>query len=482
MKRYEHLAELLGTEIRSGRIAPGARLPSIRELTARHGISPSTAFQAYYRLEEKGLVRARERSGYYATGAGRPLPAGPGERVGSVAGSRPGATPAPARVAARIDISELVFAVLGAVQHSEIVPFGSAFPAAELFPLKRLARSLATGGRLLQPRDTVTDLPLGNAALRQQIAQRYLALGMVQPAEQIVVTSGALEALNLCLSAVAGPGDLIAIESPGFYGALQALERLQMKALEIPVHPQQGLDLAALAAALQRHPVKACWFMTNFQNPTGASLAPEAKKELVALLARHRIPLIEDDVYAELYFGNRAPLPAKAFDRHGLVMHCSSFSKTLAPGYRVGWVAPGRFGTRIERLKLMTTLSASLPAQAAIADYLQHGGYDKHLRRLRHALESQQAALLAALAQHLPAEVRASRAEGGYFTWLEFAPGFDTLALHRAALAQGVSLAPGPIFSARRGHRHCLRLNFGHPWNAGAEDAVRRLGALAAAL
>lgn len=469
MNRYETLAELLAADIRTGRLAPGARLPSIRTLTAQHGLSASTVFQAYYRLEEKGLVRARERSGYYVAGTGLPSLAEPG---------RGGAPRAPAKV----DISSLVFSVLGAAQDEHIVPLGSAFPSATLFPLQRLGQSLARGARRMQPRDALADLPHGYPALRQQIAQRYLGLGMAPPPEGVVVTNGALEALNLCLSAVAQPGDLVAVESPGFYAGLQALERLKLRALEIPVDPKHGIDLGLLSDALKRHPVKACWFMTSFQNPMGASMDEDRKRELVALLARHQVPLIEDDVYGELYFGQRAPLPAKAFDRQGLVMHCSSFSKTLAPGYRVGWVAPGRFAEAIERLKLMTTLSASVPAQVAVADYLQYGGYDRHLRRLRHALEGQQASLRTALARHFPPGVRVSRPEGGYFVWVELAPGFDTLALLERALAQGISLAPGPMFSARRAYRHCVRLNYGHPWSEALDGAMARLGVLVAEL
>ncbi|WP_394788962.1 PLP-dependent aminotransferase family protein [Rhodoferax sp.] len=468
MKRYEELAELVAADIRSGQRLPGSRLPSIRTLTAQHGISPSTAFQAYYRLEEKGLVRARQRSGYFVTSAVA-LPAVPATL----------AAPAPAKVAAKVDISALVFTVLGAAQQRDIVPLGSALASPELFPLRRLAKSLTAGTRQAQPWESVQHLPQGSASLRQQIAQRYLALGMAQPADELVVTSGALEALNLCLSAVAQPGDLIAVESPGFYASLQALERLKMKALEIPAHPQHGMDLDALEQALKRHPVKACWCMTSFQNPTGASLSAERKQRLVALLAARQIPLIEDDVYGELYFGPQAPLPAKAYDQHGLVMHCSSFSKTLAPGYRVGWVAPGRFGERITQLKLMTTLGASLPAQAALSDYLQHGGYDKHLRRLRHTLESQQASLVAAIARYFPANIQLSQPGGGYFLWVEFAPGFDTLALHQQALAQGISIAPGPMFSARQSFSNCIRLNYGHPWDARMEAAMATLGTLA---
>jgi DNA-binding transcriptional MocR family regulator len=257
---------------------------------------------------------------------------------------------------------------------------------------------------------------------------------------------------------------------------------MKMQAIEIPVHPSEGVDLAALASALQRHPVKACWFMTTFQNPMGASMAKAKKRELVQLLARHEVPLIEDDVYHELYFGQQPPLPAKAFDRDGWVMHCGSFSKTLAPGYRIGWVAPGRFGHRIERLKLMTTLSASVPAQAAIADYLRTGAYDKHLRKLRHALEGQLAQMNSALARYFPDAIRVSRPDGGYFLWVEFPEGFDTLELHCQAAANGISIAPGPMFSPSRQYRHCIRLNYGSPWTTAHEAGMAQLGELAGAL
>ena len=475
MKRYEALADLIAGDIRSGNLSPGARLPSIRTITAQHGLSASTAFRAYYRLEEKGLVRAHPRSGYYVTASAMQQRSAPAQGAPSGPGrSAAGA----AQVAQRLDVSELVFSVLGAVQDPLIVPLGSAFASPSLFPLQRLGKSLARTALQIRGEDTVASLPQGHPLLREQIALRYLAMGMAQPADELIVTSGALEALNLCLAAVARPGDLVAVESPGFYAGLQALERLGMKALEIPVHPQEGLDLAALAAALERHPVRACWFMTSFQNPMGASMSTAKKKALVELLARHDIPLIEDDVYAELYFGNRCPLPAKAFDTKGLVMHCGSFSKTLAPGYRVGWVSPGQFHQRIERIRLMTTLTASLPAQMAVADYLQNGGYDKHLRRLRHALEAQLSSMLEAMARHFPPDVRVSRPAGGYFVWVEFAQGFDALQLHQAALLRDISIAPGPMFSARRRFRHCIRLNHGHPWGANLESALQTLGEL----
>ena len=463
MKRYERFADDIAELIRSGVLGPGQRVPSVRYASQTHGVSPSTVFQAYYLLERRGLIRARPRSGYFVNAhAPRQF-------------SEPQALQ-PVSESTDVDVSGLVFSILDSIKDPNTIPFGSAFPSPELFPLQRLSRSLASASRSMDPRMVVTDLSPGNPQLRRQIALRYMVGGLMLPMEELLITNGALEALNLCLQAVTQPGDLVAIEAPAFYACLQVLERLKLKAVEIPVHPREGMDLGVLAQTLEKHPVKAVWCMTNFQNPVGASM-PEAKKQaLVELLARHQVPLIEDDVYAELYYSQQARKPAKAFDTQGLVMHCGSFAKSLAPGYRIGWVAAGRFAQKIERLKLMTSLCASMPAQAAIADYLQHGGYDRHLRKLRYALEGQQANMLAAIARHFPAQTRVSQPSGGYFLWLELPEQLDALKLFHMALAQGISIAPGPIFSPTRRFGNCIRLNYGSPWHDGAERAMETLG------
>jgi DNA-binding transcriptional MocR family regulator len=469
MTRYEALANTMAAEIRSGSLAVGARMPSLRQVIAQHGVSQSTAFRAYYLLEEWGLIRAQERSGYYVA---------PGAAVRDEPEKRESTARHALAEAAKVDISELVFSVLEATRHPGVVPLGSAFPSPLLFPLQRLAKSLAQAARTMSPWSTVVDLPPGNEALRQQIALRYLGMGLSQPHDQIVVTNGALEALNLCLMTVTRPGDVVAVESPGFYAALQAIERLDLRAIEIPVDPHTGLNLEALSQALGQHPIRACWFMTNYQNPTGATMSLDKKKALVELLAQYDVPLIEDDVYGELHFQAEYPLPAIAFDRKGLVMHCSSFSKTLAPGYRIGWAAAGKFAEKVQRAKLMTTLAASIPVQSGVADYLQHGGYDRHLRKLRTMLRAQRDAMNLALRRHMPEGVKWTLPAGGYFVWLQLPQEIDALMLHREAIAQGVSLAPGPIFSATRGFRHCVRLNFGHPWSDEIDRAVRILGEL----
>lgn len=469
MKRYEALAEELAQSIRTGVLKLGDRLPSVRSASASRGVSASTVFEAYYLLEARGLIRARERSGYYVVGGPKALPPEPEM-----------ATHPPADSTA-VDVSELVFEVLESIRARDVIPFGSAFPSPLLFPLQRLARSMASSIQEIEPWSTVESLTPGNPDLRRQIALRYLADGMQVHPDEIVITNGALEALNLSLQAVARPGDCVVIESPTFYAALQALERLGLKAIEVPTHPRDGIDLAALKTALEVHRPKACWLMTNFQNPLGCLMRDESKRALMEILTQFQVPLIEDDVYSELYFGAAKPLPVKAYDSSGLVMHCSSFSKCLAPGYRIGWVTAGKFTRQVSRLKVTTTLAASLPPQAALADYLAKGGYDKHLRQLRHVLSVQQTAMMQSVVRHFPEGTKATRPSGGYFLWIELACDVNTLDLHRQALALGISIAPGPMFSAQRRFAHCMRLNYGHPWNEKSEAALATLGRLISA-
>jgi DNA-binding transcriptional MocR family regulator len=283
--------------------------------------------------------------------------------------------------------------------------------------------------------------------------------------------------LLLCLQAITNSGDAIAVESPGFYLGLQAAEMLGLRVVEIPVDPREGIDLSHLATAIEKHAIKACWVMSNFQNPVGTTMPAERKRELVALLQGHDIPLIEDDAYAELYFGDQRPLPAKAFDRAGLVMHCGSFAKCLAPGYRVGWVAPGRFERRIRQDKFLYSIETNVIAQAAIAQFIKGGGYEHHLRQLRRRLQDQQSSMLRAITRYFPSGTRVTRPAGGYFVWLEV-PGIDALELYHACVAAGVSIAPGPIFSPQRRFQSYIRLNYGYRWGGVMENAVATVGNL----
>jgi DNA-binding transcriptional MocR family regulator len=466
MKLYEQLANSIANSIQEGVLCRGDKLPSVRQASASREVSPSTVFQAYYLLEARGLISARERSGYFVTGGATGMPSSPEPII------------QPSEELTQVDVSELVFEVLESIRVRNVAPLGSAFPSPLLFPMTSLARIMASSVQIMDPWSSVDNLSPGDANLRRQIALRYMIDGLHVTTDEIIITSGALEALNLCLMAVTRPGDTVLIESPTFYAALQSIERIGLRAVEVPSHPRDGIDLNAMEWALERHKPKACWLMTNFQNPLGSLLSDAKKKALVTLLTKYQVPLIEDDVYGELYFGDKRPTPAKAFDTEGLVMHCSSFSKCLAPGYRVGWVATGRYSKVIERLKLTTTLSASVPAQVALAKYLQKGGYDKHLRNLRHTLLVNQIKFIEAIERYFPEGTRLTTPQGGYFLWVKLPDGVNALEIHRIALANGISIAPGPIFSAQRGFTDYIRLNYGHIWDARMEASLATLGTI----
>lgn len=463
---YQRLADELASSIRSGVLRPGDRLPSVRDLRRQRGVSPSTIFQAYAQLESQGLVEARARSGHFV-------------RARRLLTGQPPEVALPSGRVTPVAISGLVFELLGSTRDVDVVPLGSAFPAPGLFPFAALARGGARAMRRLSPAQISGALTAGDESLRAQVGRRYALNGVSLRADELIVTNGAMEALNLCLQAVTQPGDVVVVESPTFYAALQALERLHLKAVEVETDPVEGVRLGALETLLQHQKVAACWFMPTFQNPLGA-LMPDAKKQaLVQLLARYGVPLIEDDVYAELHFGARRPLPAKAFDQEGLVLHCSSFSKSLAPGYRVGWAAAGRYARDVEILKMMTSLASPIPPQLAIAEYMVQGGLERHLRNLRDVLRTQHAEARALIEQFFPKGTRMTEPQGGYFVWLELPPGVDALEMHHQAMAQSISTAPGVLFSADRRFTRHLRLNVGHPIDQRIRAALKWLGALA---
>jgi DNA-binding transcriptional MocR family regulator len=466
VKRYQTLADDLETAIRKGVLRPGDRLPSVRTASTSRGVSASTVFQAYYLLEARGLVRARERSGYYVTEAARPAPPQPRE------------VSQPSAASVRPEVDDLVFSILEAPVDPADVGLGSAFPSPVHYPFRQLGRALAAGAQDFDPTNVRDGMPPGNAQLLRHIAARYHADGVPLQDGEIVVTNGALEALNLCLAALTRPGDAVIIECPSFYGALQAIERRGLKAVHVPTCPIRGVDVDALEQAIRLHRPKAAWLMTTFQNPLGCLMSPERKRELVGVLARHGVALIEDDVYQELFFGPQRPLPAKAYDAEGMVLHCSSFSKCLAPGYRVGWVAAGRHAAALRRHKLSLSTMTAVPVQVGLARYLDQGGYERHLRRLRATLQAQRDAMGAALSDHFPEGTEATRPQGGYFLWVKLPAGCDAMELHAQAAAQGIRFAPGPMFSATREFRDCLRLNYGREWTPATVRAIAALGQL----
>lgn len=463
---YERVAAHVAGLIERGVLRPGERVPSVRRLSKQQGVSVSTVIQAYQHLEGSGLIEARPQSGHYV------------RRRGGAALPEPRA-PRTSTTASKVSVASLVAKVYGAARDPHIVPFGAAYPSPELLPTDRLNATLARIARASGAVGVSYDPPPGCPALRRQIARRALERGCAITADDVVTTVGAMEALGLCLRVVAQPGDTVAIESPIYFGLLQLIESLRIRAVEVPSQPGTGMDLDALEEALAAHKIKACIALPSVNQPLGAAMSDAAKQRLVEMLARRDIPLIEDDIYGELYFGQTMPRPAKAFDEAGLVMLCSSFTKTLAPGYRVGYVAPGRYREQVEQLKFANSVATPTLPQLAIADFVENGGYEHHLRAMRRKLAAQVEQVSAAIAEHFPAGTRISRPAGGFVLWVELPPGTSALELHARALGHGISVVPGPIFSAKPRFTNFVRMSCGYPWSDLLAHAVRTLGKLA---
>jgi DNA-binding transcriptional MocR family regulator len=461
---YEKLADEIEEAVRRGVFTPGERIASVRQASQQHGVSIKTVLHAYALLESRGVVETRPQSGYFVRELAAPRVAE--KKAQSSA------------VASEVDVSRLVLSTLRSIRANDAVPLGSPYPDPTLFPWRRINQYANAIARRNASWNLIDDLPPGNPELIRQIARRYAENGVPVDPDEIIITVGATEAINLSLQAVAKPGDTVAVESPTYYAMLHAIERLGMRAIEVPTHPADGIDIDVLAQIVATQRIAACMVMPNFQNPLGFQM-PDAKKErLVALLAAHEIPVIENDVYHELYFGETRPSTLKNFDKKGLVLHCASFSKSLTASYRIGWAMPGRYRAQVEKLKFLNTLTTPSVPQVAVADYLRQDGFDRHLRQVRRAYRQQSRIMSAMVLRFFPTGTRVSTPQGGYVLWVELPERVDSMRLYQAALAHGITVGPGMMFSTKNDFRHFIRLNYSYPWTSQTEGALRTLGEL----
>jgi DNA-binding transcriptional MocR family regulator len=462
LAKYEELVIQLQRQIKSGVWRAGDKLPSLRKQSEHSGLSLMTVLHAYQLLESQGWIISQSRSGY------RVAP-----ELKDVEYPYPHVAVSSTE---KVDINDFVFEVLQASRNPLMVNFGFAYPDPNLYPRQHVNRSLMSAARHLPVSSTFDNLPPGNEELRTIIAKRYAAKGINISPEEIVITAGALEALNLSLQVCTRPGDWVVVESPTFYGALQSLERLGLKALSVRTDPITGIDLDSLESAFQSHHVKACWLMSNHQNPLGFTLSMEKKQQLSELLSRYKVTLIEDDVYGELYPEGEPVMPVKLFDQTGNVMLCSSFSKSLVSGFRIGWVAAGRRALAVQKLQLMSTLATSAPIQLALTNYLSNRSYETHLKQLRKKLHDRKTQMEKALAEHLPEQVNIVNQPGGYFIWAELPDGVDAVEVFQAAIKQNISIAPGKMFSLTEHYNHCVRMNASFELNDKRMQALVILG------
>lgn len=462
---YRQVADKLEKLIHTGAMRPGDRVPSVRKACAQHRVSLSTILKAYSLLEDNGLIETRPKSGFFVKPQIR-------DRVPEprTSNRRPSAK--------RVSVSSLQARLFDAARLPEVAPLGAAYPGADCLPGRKLSRIMASVARNAVAPGINYDMPPGSERLRREIAKRSLDRGLNLSPDEIITTCGGTEALALCLRAVTKPGDLVAVETPAYFGVLQLIEELNLKALEVPMHPREGMDLDLLEQALAGRRVAACLAVPNFSNPLGSLMPDEHKERLAAILARHRVPLIEDDVNGGLHHREDRPRVALSYDRQGRGMLCGSFSKTLAPGYRVGWVVPGRHFDKVKALKLTSTLATPSLPQLAIAEFMANGGYEHHLRSLRRNFANQISEMRNAIVAAFPEPIKLTRPAGGFVLWVELPKTVSALALHERALAEKISIAPGPMFSATQRFRNFIRVNCGHRWSRDIERAIDILGRL----
>lgn len=460
---YERLANVLEELIEQRALRPGDRMPSVRQFSAHQRVSIPTALQAYVTLETRGLIEARPKSGFYV----RP-------RLSELT-REPAASSVTPRITTLGD-PDPVESLLADHANAKLVPFGAALPSPELLPGIKLTRTMAAIGRRLGADSIGYDLAPGHESLRRQLSRRSLEWGCALTADDFLVTVGATEAVSLALRATCEPGDTVVIESPSYFGLANTLRELRLRALPIPVRAADGLNLEAFERAVRRCRVRACVVVPNFHNPMGFVMPDENKRRLVEICARKRITIIEDDTYGDLPHDGVRPRCLKAFDEN--VILCGSFSKKLAPGYRVGYIAAGPWQPRVRALKQTSTLIGALLPTLAVAEFLKTGGYDRYLRGVRQAYRVQVARMQEAVAASFPEGIGLSRPRGGYLLWCELPRRVDAVRLLERAREAGISIAPGPMFSPTGEFRNYIRLNCGYPWNARIENAIDTLGRL----
>jgi DNA-binding transcriptional MocR family regulator len=462
--RYRHLAGEIEQKIMNGIYQPGEKLPSIRKLHKQSNLSISTIYHAYVELESMGLVEARPKSGYYVNPVVLQKLKIPQFKKISFPPKR-------------VRLSSMVNSVISAISNPYLIPLGSTVTDSELLPVKYFSRILKNLSHSELKSMISYSLSEGYPELRRQISLRTLGVLKGVSPEDIIITNGCMEAVALAMLTVARPGDTIAIETPTNFGFLQLLRELGLLVMEVPADPRYGVDLDELEKIFRQKRIKACLLVPNFHNPLGALMPDDHKKRLVQLINEYEIPLVEDDISAELNFGGQRPLPLKAFDQQGLIVTCSSFSKTLAPGLRIGWVIPAkRFKEKVQNLKAATTVSTSTLDQYLIAQYLAGGAYERHLRQLRNALKKQVVRTALAIHKHFPPETRLAIPNGGTLLWVQLPPQVDGLKVYQKALDHRIAIIPGGVCSNSGQFKNFIQVSCGTPYTTKVENGIATLG------
>jgi DNA-binding transcriptional MocR family regulator len=466
---YEEVASQIVKMIDNGTLAVGSRAPSVRSLAAQLKVSISTVIAAYRALEDRGRLQARPQSGFYVRALRR-------ENVEEPRMSRPPET------ASAVTVGDLRLLLLTEFGQPGIIPMGASNGAVSDWSMKRVNSLMNSISRSQPLLSAAYAPPAGIPSLRRQVARWYLRAGCTLSPDDVVITGGALEAIHLCLRAVTQPGDTIALESPTYWGILQTIEMLGLKALEVPTHPRTGPSLDALEVVLSQNLVKAVVLIPTVHNPLGSIMPEEDRRRLVAMVREANVALIENDIYADLVYAPVRPRACRSYDdaasANSSVMVCGGFSKTVAPSLRIGWCIPGKWAHEVTRMKAWLNIAAPTLPQLALAQFMEGGGYERHLRKVTAIYHRQVERMSELMAEHFPAETRITRPQGGFLLWAELPERIDSVDLHHRAIQSGISICPGVVFSATGKYRNCVRINCGLLWTPQVEQAIPTLAKL----
>lgn len=464
--RYQQLADEFATLIHQGKIKAGQRLPAIRRVAETHQVSVNTVLSAWQRLENRGLVEARPQSGFY---------------VRSVLAEV--ATSAPRQLKPRElgrEKMALIEAAFSAQRNPAYTNISLACPQHEdFFPTAKLTKIAAS---LLRRKPEIISkyaLPNNGEPLREQIAKRALYSGLSLSAEEIIITHGCSEAIQLALRVITSPGDCIGVESPTYFFLFPLLAELGLKAVEIPTDPRKGIKMDVLELMLKEKRISALVTIPTVHNPLGFTTSVADKKRLAQLAQHYQLPIIEDGIYSELQFHTPESPAVKSFDKEGWVIYCTSFTKTLAPDFRIGWMMAGRFHEAISRLKGLSTLGESALLTSTLAEFLANGGYDHHLRSLRRRYASNMDKVRDMISRYFPEGTQATRPMGGFVFWAELPGKINTVDLFEQLLNERICVTPGALYSLSDHYNHALRLSCCYPFDERYRYALRRTGELA---
>lgn len=460
--KYQKLAKQLKHNIKAMHWPEHTKLPSIRVLAKQHCYSIITVQKSLQWLESQGLLYAKQKSGYY---------------VSPLKETFNGEQKKPLSQPKHVNVPSVLLEIMEQSAAFDLCP-QSTHNYHVTKHIQTLNRHICRATRQnAYINAQYYAKPTGLTELKEQICSHYQTRGLKIKTNQLCVTSGCQNSLFISLMVTCNAGDIVAVESPAFYGVLQLLQHLNLKVIELPCSYTHGLSAATLAQAATRWPIKACVVTPSFSTPTGSHIPDEEQQALFEIANNFNITIIEDDIYGDLGFHHKVS-PMKSHDSQAQSLLCGSFSKSLSRDLRVGWVIASKNIEKISHFKLISQLATSQAMQQGLATFMQEGHYERHLNHFREKLLLQRQQLVKALEKYWQFPIEYTLPEGGIVLWLKLPKGINGFSLFQEAIKQGIMLTPGQLFTTEKKFQRYIRLSFAHPIIGERLITLKKLGLL----